>query len=137
MSLLGKNCFGPKPDIVLPKAFSPHLSIIHSITFITNQTHSPFQYPFQTTSTLPPLSTIQTKHKNSHGLIGTPSLLLRTSSLGALAPSARKQTRLLQIPLDAALLVDLVFVGLLPIESSRVLEVLDHFLRGLGLFFGL
>lgn len=76
---------------------------------------------------LPPLPAVQTQHEHRHGLIRRPRLLLRAGRFDGIAPAAREQTGVEQVTLDAALIVDLILVGRLPIEPARLLQIRYQF----------
>lgn len=78
--------------------------------------------------TLPSIATIEAEDKDRHGFIGTPRLLLRTRRLDGLATTTRKQTGIEHVTLDTAHGIDLVFIGLIPIQALGI----DQFLRLLG-----
>ena len=85
-------------------------------------------------SALPSVAAVETENKYRHGLISTSSLLLCAGGLVTFAPSACEERGLEQITLDAALLIDLLLVGLLPIQSTGVAQVFHHLVASLGFF---
>ena len=78
--------------------------------------------------TFPSLTTIQAEYKDCHRFIRTSRLLLRASCLDRLASTAGKKRSFQKVPFDTTHLVDFILVGLIPIQSLGINELLRLFL---------